>query len=182
MSQIDHSVTAIPKITVSRLIPINVTKCWELMSNFVVLPTLPPDAVTYAEQELKPDQVGFIRNIDIAQHDLHIRETLRSLDHASHTLSYDICSKNDSFLPGTSNYLAKYQFFAVGDDQAFGYWSVYFDQEGTIRCCCSLTYLCAVLLYLCVVVLYLSLGFICFYFFVLPFMLFLLSFSLSGCP
>ena len=63
--QIDHSVTAIPKITVSRLFQLPIEKAWGLMSNFIVLPSVDPSVVTYAQQDLKPDQVGFIRNIDI---------------------------------------------------------------------------------------------------------------------
>jgi hypothetical protein len=130
MSVIDHSVTATPKVTVSRLFQLPVSKCWQSMRNFLLIPSLAPEAITFADQPFTPEQVGFIRNIDVEPHDLHIRETLRRFDDQAYTLAYDICQKNDSFLPGTSNYLAKYQFFAVGENQAFGYWEVYFDQEG----------------------------------------------------
>lgn len=76
----NYNITDKPKVNITRSIPANVEKCWDIIRIFNQLPGLPKEAITSLENETKNyDQVGFVRLIKIPVADLDISESLRSL-------------------------------------------------------------------------------------------------------
>lgn len=75
----NHTITDIPRVTVTRTIPANVEKCWAIMRVFNEVPGLPKETITAPPDETRNfDQVGYVRMIKLPAADLDIVETLRS--------------------------------------------------------------------------------------------------------